>query len=215
MKIISTIINTSLLFLIPALLSGQEDSDNAIQLKSGNFQAPKNFSTIIRNQSSLKQALFLDNYHVVIQFKNIPSEKEKQKLDDLCISLIDYLPQKAYTSVIPASLDFTCLRKLPINSIFLLKDEHKLSASILEKNIKSLKKKDNKIMEVSITLFHKYSASQIEDELTSLQASIISEQPDYRALVIKLPIFNLYKLASLPFVQWVEPIAPPDVIEAN
>lgn len=215
MTVISSLLAISFIVLSPNLLLGQDDSIDFIQLKSGNFMAPKNFPSITRNQSSLKTALFQDNYHVVIQFKNLPSVKEKQKLKDMCISLIDYLPQKAYTSVIPSSFDFSCLKIMPINSIFILKEEHKLSAEIVEVNKTAIKKKENKIMEVNITLFQKYPVTQIEEELARLQASIVSEQPDYRGLVINLPIFNLYKLAALPFVQWVEPVAPPDAIESN
>jgi hypothetical protein len=208
---------TKFLFInfLPIIVFGQDASGNSINLKSGTIQPPQNIRALIKDQSALSPAKFNDHYYVVIQFKQVPSAQQKVKLHDLNIRLIDYLPQNAYTAAIPVSLSFTCLKKLSANSIFYLEREQKLSSSVIARYNKNVGKHHITFIDVNVQTYEAFSPSKLEEDISNLQSIILSHQPVYRTLTVRAPIHNLYELAALPFVQWIELIAPPDAVESN
>ena len=207
------IIKFQVLILFPFLLFGQ--NSNIIQLKSGNFIPEENFSQLLNDHSVLQPALFSGKYYVVIQFNKIPSQQERNTLNLNDIQLIDYLPKNAYTAVIPVNIFFKCIKSLPIRSIFYLNPEQKMSKELKENKIPVWAIKEKGMVDVNVITYEKFSRETIEPDLEKLNIKIIETQPIYRSFRLRLPKEKLFKLAGFSFIQWMEPIPPPEKIETS
>jgi Subtilase family/PKD-like domain/Secretion system C-terminal sorting domain/Ig-like domain CHU_C associated len=202
----------SLLFF-PAALFGQEVKDYSLLLNSGKFVPVENISTLSKDGAMFQNSLYGSKYYVTIQFKNLPDPGVRNQLSALGIELIDYIPNYAYTASIPANFNLAAFKTLSVRSVVQFTPEQKTPAALYKGEIPAHAIKQTGYVDVTIISYEKISAAAIKNSLDALGATILADNQVFRSFVIRVPQSKVNSLASLSFVQWVEAIAPPNVLE--
>lgn len=211
MKRFFTRIHSILLVLFfPVMLLGQEKNNYAVLLKSGAYTPEENIATLAKSADLFQKSLFADKHYVTLQFQSLPAQAMRDQLNAMGIQLVDYIPNNAYTAVLPASLDPAGLRALPVRSIFQFSIEQKTMPGLLSGNIPAHAIKIPGYADVTIVTYERLNAASITPALNNAGAVILEDMPVFRCFTIRVAQQNLAQLAALPFVQWVEFIPPPN-----
>ena len=209
----SIFLKVQILALLPMLAFSQQPGKYAVQFHAGNYTPQENIRTVTKDSSVFQKSLFDHKYYVALQFNDIPKEVEKQKLNSMGIRLMDYIPGYTYTAVIPENTDLSTLASMNVRCLFQMSDNQKTVPEILSGNIPAHALKGNGMVEVTIITYEQLHIEKIIGQLNILSATIIEDMPMYRSFVVRVPVANINQLISQPFVQWVEPIDPPNVAE--
>jgi len=214
MRKIFTLVSRLLLFiLVPGLLYAQDATDYSLMLNAGKFTPAANIAGLSRNSEVFQQSQFDNRHYVTIQFNSLPSAAMKEQLKAAGIELLDYIPNLAYTAAINVTTDVAVLRNFPVRSVLQFTPVQKSAAGILTNDAPAYATKIPGFADVDIIAYEKLSAEKIIASLNALGAGIVADVPVFRMFTVRVPLQNISALASLPFVQWAEYIAPPNVPE--
>ncbi len=214
MKRIFTRIARLFLFLFfPGILFAQQKNDYSINLHSGKFIPTENSTSLSKKSPTFKKSLFGDVYYVTIQFNELPGQSTKEKLSEAGIQLFDYIPNYAYTASIPENIELNSLSLFNIRSIFQFTSEQKTVPALLKGEIPAHAIRNLNYVDINVITYNKINAAKIKAELTLLDATILEDAQVFKRFTIRIAKNKLTKLVALPFVQWVEFIAPPNKLE--
>src|SRR5690606_38541335 len=104
--------------MLPALVFAQKGPDYRILLNSGNFIPDANVKSISKNNQTFRQSLHDGKYYLVLQFRALPTQKEKDAMQAAGITLGEYIPNLAYTAVVNQQVTMRQLRSFSLRSIF-------------------------------------------------------------------------------------------------
>jgi len=201
------------IILFPAAVNAQVNRDYNILIHSGKFIPAENISNITKNSDVFQQSLFSGKHYVVIQFKSLPTQLEKDKLKADGIELIDYIPNNAYTASVSADINISDLRSSLFRAVFQFKPADKTVPAILNGSIPPHAIKQAGYVDLTVITYEKLSPVQVSGTLQALGAVIIEDMPVFRSFTIRIPQSNMLPLVSLPYIQWVEFIDPPNQLE--
>ncbi len=204
-----TFIKTLLLLIFSNGLFAQQN-DYSILLKSGNFIPSENISTLTKNAEVFQKSIFDNRHYVIIQFNALPSQAEKDQLKAAGIQLIDYIPNNAFTASVSENFSLNGFKSFPLRSVFQFSAEQKTIPEILKGNVPAHAIKTTGYADVTVITYEKLSAASITNALNAIDATIQEDMPMFRSFTIRIAQNNLKQLAGLPFIQWVEYIAPPN-----
>lgn len=187
--------------------------DYNVLFKSGNFLPEKNINSLQKEDALFQKSKFDQQYFVVLQFNQLPTEEAKKELQKAGIELVEYIPNLSFTAVLKGDFELQILQQHHIRSVFQMNNAQKAAVELINNNIPVHAIQQNGFVDVNIILYHDISASKIETALQNINTSIKSVAPKFRTMVLRTPINQLNNLIELPFVQWVEPIEPEDRLE--
>ena len=199
--------------LTPVLLSAQNDKDYTLHLNSGKFIPAKNSGALIKSSPILTNSLFSNQYYVVIQFAGLPTNNEKASLKTGGIVLGDYLPNNAFIAIIGQNFNVDLLNSNNIRSVIQLSPDQKTVPQILKGNFPVHAIKSAGMVELTVTTYAKLSVAFLAATFKKLGVIVIEDMPMFRSFILRIPQQNVQQLIAQPFVQWVEPIDPPNVLE--
>ncbi len=197
----------------PLLLVAQETQDYTIRLHSGNFIPAENISTLNKQLPVLTESLFDNKYYVVIQFRTLPTQAQKDQLKNAGIILVDYIPNNAYTASISSGTDLSVLSSLPVRSVFRFQSDQKTVPALLTGYVPAHAVKQSGYADLSVITYEKMDIAKISSALNNIGASVVEDMPMFRTFVIRIPQTTMSQLVDLPFVQWVEYIEAPNKVE--
>lgn len=214
MKSFFTLVYRLLIFLLfPAMLFAQQKNDYSILLNSGTITPFENVNTLSKNSTLFEKSLFGSKHYVILQFYTLPDEVKKAKLNAAGIKLEEYIPNMAYTATVPASMDVNYLKNFGIRSVLQFSAAQKTPAEIVAGEYPSHAIKSFGTVDMTVVTYEKISAATIVSSLKAIGAIIMADNPVFRSFVIRVPQSSVNSLIGLAFVQWVEPISPPDKLE--
>jgi hypothetical protein len=198
------------ILLFPFCLTAQVSQDYNILLHSGKFIPQENISTVTKMSHVFQQSLFNGRHYVVIQFKTLPSQLQKDNLKALGIELLDYIPNNAYTASVSADINIADFKSTLFRSVFQFKPQDKAEAGLLNGTVPGHAIKQAGYADVDIIVYEKLNAAAVQQAVSFLNATVIQDVPDFKMFTIRIPAANAKHLANLSFVQWTEFIAPPN-----
>ncbi len=200
-------------FAFATLSIAQKSIDYTIQLKFGEFIPEKNINSLTKENDVFAKSLFGDKHYLTIQFNQLPTDSEKLKLKEAGIVLVDYIPNFSFTASIDHSFNINALKQNNVRSVFQLSSVQKTFPDLLKEIVPSYAVKQLGFADVTIITYDKISINKIEAAIQNTGSIIVKEAPMFRSLVLRVPINKLNQIIAMPFVQWVEPIEPPDELE--
>jgi hypothetical protein len=205
----------SILILVfsPALLIAQNTRSYNIRLNSGDFIPTENIQGLNKSNLVFSNSRFGDNYYVVLQFSTLPTDTEKEQLKNAGIKLVDYIPNNAFTAVISSDFDISNLNTYGVRSIFQLDLKQKTVPLMTKGTFPSHAVKSSGTVDLTLTTYEKLSLNQVSAAFELLNVIILEEVPVFRNFTIRIPQQNFNALVNLAFVQWVEAIDPPNMLE--
>jgi len=110
-------------------------TDYRLILQNEKIFTPENFDGFLKNDDVKTSEIFVGKYHRILQFYQIPTNREKAELEDLGIEFLDYLPNKAYLAALPISLNKSDLKNKNIRSIIPMEPLMKKDKSLVDLNL--------------------------------------------------------------------------------
>ena len=199
------------LLLFSLTMAGQTDSRYTLLLKSGAFIPQKNITADkleIFNREAIRET---GKTFAVIQFENIPTSGEKKQLQEAGIELLEYIPNNAYTVTITGSLNINLLTKVKARAIVELSAEQKMQPELAKGNFPSWAVKASGTVDVWISFPKSFIYETIVEEVKNKNFDIVSDiYKNYRIVGLRVAATRLKELASMPFVEYVQPIPHED-----
>lgn len=203
-----------LILLLSSLFSlGQSLTDYNLVLTSGKFIPAENTSTLTKEADVFRQSRFGDKNYIVVQFYSLPSEAVKSQLKTAGIELLEYIPNLAYTASVRADISAAAFRNFGVRSVLQFSASQKTTPDLLAASIPAYAVKSAGYADIDIVLYENISEDRIAGSLAALNATIIRNTAVFKMVTVRVPANNIRELVSLPYVQWAEYIAPPNVPE--
>ncbi|HEY0042534.1 MAG TPA: S8 family serine peptidase, partial [Flavisolibacter sp.] len=201
-----------LFFCLPATAWGQK-TDFTIHLKSGKFIPAENLKVLTKDSAVFRNSLFRSKHYVVVQLEQLPNDNLKSRLRSAGVEILEFLSGNAYIAILQQNINLPSLKSLPVRGIFQLSDHQKSSPEINSRQYPAHAIREADAVDVNVVSFQLFSTPDLMPELSRLGISVLEEQPMFRTVVLRVPQKSMAELVKLPWVQWVEPIDPPNKAE--
>ena len=206
-------ISLIILLIIQLQVLSQSRVDYTIHFSNGKITPSYNVNDAKAINKTYAKSAFASKYFVVIQFNELPTASQKKVLQSSGISLVDYLPNLAYTATLSTMISQNELKAFNVRSIFNLSTAQKTTADVLFKKVPAYAIAKVGFADISIQMFTYLDKQSMAASFKTLQAEVISDVPVFKMYTLRLPIKNLPQLVAMPYVQWAEYIAPPNTPE--
>ncbi|HRX94882.1 MAG TPA: S8 family serine peptidase, partial [Chitinophagaceae bacterium] len=200
-----------ILLAFPVFVVAQKDYN--VLLHSGKFVPAENISSISNNDAIMQSSLYQDKFYILIQFRALPGQPTKDRLKNAGIELIDYIPNLSYTAAVNKNTDISILKTFPVRSIYRFENIQKTVPALMRNEVPYYAIKQAGYADLFIITYEKLAAPGISSSISALGGSILEDMPSFRTFTIRIPFANIQNLISMPFVQWAEPIDPPNELE--
>ena len=190
-----------LLFLIPVWVYGQE----WVQLNGVRFVPEPNIAVRGR-QASLD---ITKEQAVLVQFRELPSEREVAAWEAKGGKLLGYLGANAYYAVLPQQLQAS----KNLRSVMPLKPEWKVSPAFQNRELTALLSGAEGRIRATLWYSPVVSTTEVKEALHKAGAQVVSLSELFGTCTLEIAEQNIAKLATLPWVLTITPAEPP--LEAN
>ena len=215
MKIRSVLLITVLVVVSLHALS-QQDSAYRLFLKTGSFIPHKNINPDFTLEFNRRISRIEGRSFAIIQFEHIPTAAERQQLLNAGISLLDYIPNNTYTVSIKGSINDKTLQQAGARSVIELKPEQKMAQPLAWGVAPPWSVKVPGTVDVWIRFLKILSSGSVLEELHQKNFDILSsDYKDYHIISLRVPLQRLNELASLPFIEYVQPAPHEDQLLNN
>ena len=192
-----------LCLLYTVSLSAQESSTYELQLSNRKMLPEKNIAPALLQQYNLTAAKFEGKSYCIIQLERLAGADDQKTLKDAGIVLLEYIPSNAYLAEINKPLEETALRSVKTRSIISITTDLKIDPSVIGKPQQDVPVK------LWVALYNSVTINGAIAALQQLGYPITSfEHKEYRILEVTTAGKEIPKLASLPFIKYIEK-APP------
>ncbi len=99
-------------------------------LNSGSFVPEKNITAEKIDSVNRRASRVNEKSFAIIQFENIPTDAEKEQLQQAGIELLDYIPNNAYTVTITGTLNTVALLQVKARAIVELSPQQKMQPDL-------------------------------------------------------------------------------------
>ena len=195
------------------ILFGQTHTP-VLRLKSGTFSPPVLESPIKENPDWVQDHSFNGKTYLILQFQSLPDPVSKQKIQNLGIQLLTYLPENAWVASIPAQFDWHQLAPFSLRSILPLAPQHKIHSSLQGAPFPDWTVPHPDSIDLRLTWHPGITDGEVLAALASLNVKILPNPWKYGPSThIRIPQDQIIPLAAESFVHYLEPVAPPSYPE--
>lgn len=193
-------------------VTAQDNRAYNLYLKSGTI-VPLPVLELVRKQpdNMLRVTAGHEVKFVIIQFFGIPQEPAVQQLKSAGITLLDYIPENAYTATVYGEPDRNLLQAAGVRAILEPEPGQKIQPALLGPDLPSHALREAGKVDVRISYVKTWAADSILRELGKHQVQLLSDALSaYQIVEARVAIDGLLALAALPWVQYIEAVPPPD-----
>lgn len=190
-------------------LSALAQSDYRLML-SGKPEFPaENTTEFIQSDNPSQEEICQGYYYRYIQFYSVPTEQQKELLEQTGIKLLDYIPRNTFWSAIPLNYNKTQLQQFGIRSVTSRTSEQKLAVNMLGEYPAYAIPAPGKLT-VRIQYQKNLSAADVMAWASSFGA-ILQVTELNQIIEINIQQSDVEKLTQQPWVFFVSLTAPPSV----
>lgn len=180
----------------------QNNKQFDLLLSGGTVNLPENYTQAISKQPS-SDDFFNGYYYRYIQFSSLPSQIQKEQLENIGVKLLLYLPANTYIAAIKAGSSLNQLSSFDVRGIHEVKPEYKLlkelQVAISEKNFPGYAVKGNNIG-IGITAYPNIPYQTVKNWLETNGYEITFSDAATNWFVVWVKKNNLMNFVNLPFV---------------
>lgn len=193
-------------------VTAQENRAYNLYLKSGTV-TPVPVIELVRKQpdSVFRTAVNDEVKFVIIQFFKIPDEPVVDRLKNAGITVLDYIPENAYTALVRGEPDRDVLQAAGVRAILELQPEHKIQPALLGANLPPHAVREAGKVDVRISYVKTWNPDSIRQAIDKHEALLLSDAlSPYQIMEVQVPVDRLLALAGQPWVQYIEAVPPPE-----
>ncbi|MCB0823459.1 MAG: S8 family serine peptidase [Bacteroidales bacterium] len=205
-----TFIMAGFFVLLANFVNAQNASDNYdLLLKFGQVNMVENVDEYTNNFSASDQDVYNGYLYKIIQFYAIPTNAEKQMMENMGLQFLDYIPNKAYTVAIPSNFNFQVFKSLNVRNISDIIPEYKQDMYLLDKNYPAYALRPDDQIDLMVSFYMNIPYNTVRNELTGYTHLLLQDEAIANYQIIRTDISNIESIVSQPFVSFVEPVYPP------
>lgn len=182
-------------------------SPGAVMLRSGAENFPENLSEFVAGSGQVSDAV-AGRYYRLVQFDKTPDIATRSAMEREGLRFLDYIPHATYLVSFPQTYDRYGLVEHPVRSVMAMNALQKVSHLLTNASLPDWAVNGNQI-DLTISFQKDLKAGEVASLLQSNSALILSEGTLNQTLDIRVDINQIYYIADLPFISWVEPITHP------
>ncbi len=150
-------------------------------------------------------------YFRLLEFSRLPTDTERKTWEKQGFVLTDYYPDKKYIAAIKT--DFA-LKELPehLLSVARIPLKMRVNPLLLEKKFPYYSVEGN-LLKIIVVYYKVLSEKHVAEALQNFGFELAESYPAGYALEGTIPIVRLSELLSLPFLQYVDFVSPPEIPE--
>src|SRR5579875_1214194 len=200
----------AVLFALSFFATAFAQNKYALLLKGGVVVPRPNIAASNIDSFNTRTARLHNKLLVVLQFEQLPSEEDKKQLAASGIQLLNYIPNNAYTATITGNANMSLLQKVKARAMVSLSPQQKMHPALSSGFIPPSAQKIAGMADVRISFPKAFSSTEVIAALKGLNVDVLStEEAPYGILSLRIAASRLTQLASLPFIEYVEPAPPP------
>ncbi|HYG39637.1 MAG TPA: S8 family serine peptidase, partial [Cytophagales bacterium] len=202
-----------LIFFTPIIAFSQKQQEDTykINYKSGSF-IPS--GTTIQKRQNKSSALRTEAYpgsYKLIQFYQIPSLEEQNKLQQSGIELLEYIPNNAYWAFFSADPNSLNIEEFKIRALEDISPKSKIDPQLLQEPLPKWAIKSGKLALI-IKYFKNQSPLLLKQKLKELECEITRELAEHHQLEILVSKEKVQEIAFISNVSYIYPVAPPSKV---
>ena len=204
------------LLCVSVSVFGQDEKQYQLKLQSGTQIPQKNILAQNILEFNNKVNRVNGKAFIVIQFEKIPTDTDKKFLVQKGIQLHDYISANAYTATVTNTIDAFSLQNVKARAIFEMKPADKMQSILAKEIIPSWAIKVQGTVDLWISFPSSFSFEEIREQLAAKNFDLQSVRfKDYRILELRISTERINELASLPFIDYVQPVPQEDQLLNN
>ena len=138
----------------------------------------------------------------IIQFAEIPSQKQIEIIQSFGIELLDYMPEKAYFASIPTSVSVETLKQNGVVAILTVNNSMKQSKELFSAQY-PVWALNGKQIKLSISAYKNASVEDVEKAMQALGFRIFENQRQYQHWLVEGPISKIDDLTQINALQFL------------
>ncbi|MCB0539889.1 MAG: hypothetical protein KDE33_20400, partial [Bacteroidetes bacterium] len=182
-------------------------NDFFVHFHSGEIEFSENIENFI-SQPDMSSQRIDDHVYRYLQFYQIPSRSEQESMLSYGIELHYYIPNNTFLAKIPVSLDLNKLRTWGVRSVVIPTTTEKVSQRLVSQSLPDWAIDGDQIS-LNVQYHQDLSLKWVSQKIRECGYEILESEAYTQFVIVKLPIDNIYDLADLAFVNFVEPIDGP------
>jgi hypothetical protein len=200
----------ALLFLIPGTGSGQDTAEKYdLQLKIGNINLQENLNDYISGFNLSEQETFMGYYFKIVQFADIPLQHEMESMKSQGLVFTDYIPNFAYLVAFESGFNVENLRSFNIRNISEIITPYKLDPLLFDRDYPDHALPGDGYIDLMATFFANLHFTDVSGALAPFVHMLLQEDEISGTQIVRVKIYDIERIAALPFVQYLEPVYPP------
>jgi len=196
------------LLLVTTVFAQSDQESYSIHFITTTITPGANTRLFLNSYDESKELSFHNHFYKVVQFYYIPTNETKESLNAAGITLLGYLPEKAFIASFSSSFDKKSPVLKSIRSIIEIENEYKLSTALSEKNYPEYAIEDDGKISLIVSYFPNLEPEIVKQAFHSEGFTIVEQYDFSKVVKLQVQISDIEKIASLPFVLFLEPINP-------
>lgn len=185
---------------------------NEIRLASGTLITVQDFNPPSAGRLA-SAASFEGRSYLLVQFNSLPALPKKRELESRGVNFIAYLPANTWVVSVPALFDFGSLSGFDVRTILKPDARYKFNRRVTERSIPEHALRADGFVALQLAFFPDVTFDHAAKSLQDLGYTLTAAQPDFGLVNIECPFAAIDQLAALPFIRFVEPVAPASLPE--
>ncbi|MCF0040781.1 S8 family serine peptidase [Dyadobacter fanqingshengii] len=200
-----------LLLMVGFQAYAQEKTLPRLYLRNGPIVPENNIINAGSGKGNARKTDGVEQVFIIIQFSGIPSESDKEKLQNADITLLEYIPENAYTAVANKGINMATLQNTSAKSVVFLNPEQKIQPILLTNNIPDYATHGTDKVDVNISFPHSFSFEEISQNLAQSGIEVISDAlKAYQIMEVRIAKDSLRAFTRFPWIQYIELIPQPE-----
>ena len=202
----------NILFFFSLITFSFYSQNNTLKLLSGEYILENNIDKI--NEQTYAALDFFDNkYYGVIQFSSIPNNNTKELIEKNGITLLSYLPEKAYFVSFAYNTSIEAIKNIPnIRGLYNVLPEYKIHPKLSNNKFPDYIYSGSEILIVA-SFYKNIDRNKAINELEELNFNIIDDNKERNVITLKIKTNEISILSNQTFISFIEPIDPTSVAE--
>ncbi|GGN12233.1 hypothetical protein GCM10010967_55300 [Dyadobacter beijingensis] len=199
-----------LLFLLSLQSIAQRQSGHRLFLKNRVLALPDSVPDDVPQGYGRPSQGQMGKSLVVIQFRQLPDEATLAAMKAQGIEILDYIPDFAYTATLAGRVNGKSLKKLGVRAIYRPTPEDVVEPALLAGTVPDHARNVAGKIDLKLNFAKSFSFDEVLRDLTQNSFEVLYEAlKPYQILDVRIPEGSVRRLAELPWVQYIAPIAPP------
>lgn len=199
-------------FFLPFAQIVAQGARYEVLLKSGKEYFPENLSNFLQNPNVSPDEVVENQFFRFVQFYQIPDQVDKERFLATGIRIVGYIPRNTFLVAFPSGYNTDQLQNFAIRSVMPILPKYKINPILENQSVPDYALRGNRV-ELVVQYYPQISRQAVVKSLLKAGVEIVEAANKSNLLTILALPDDLYKIASLHSISYIELISPPAVPE--